>query len=149
MAQEKSKLSREVHTLFRKQKIKDKDLDALKNQASLTSFAFVKARKNHPDLKELNKASDDAQSRMIKAMTSKDEAATKTARRDYVKTQQALAVVSKKIPELIKLQNKAIEANKAGGAKKNELLSATPEGKALVDKINVLDKKMAELRKQL
>jgi cell division protein FtsB len=149
MAQEKAKLSREVSTLFRKQKIKDKDLDELKNQASLASFAFSKARKSHPDLKELNKTSDDGLTRMIKAMTSKDAAVTKTARADYVKAEQALAAGSKKIPELVKLQNKAIETNKAVESKKNELLSATPEGKVLVDKISALDKKMEELSKPL
>ena len=149
MAREKAKLSREMSTLFNKQKIKDKDLDELKNKASHASYAFVKARKDHPDLKELNKADDQALNRMIKAMSNKDKAASKTARADYVKSQQALAAASKKIPEIVELQNKAIEANKAVEAKKNELLAATPEGKVLVDKINALDKKMDVVRKQL
>lgn len=146
ISREKAKLSRETYTLFRELKIKDKGLDDLNTQAFSASLAFGKARKNHPDLKEQNKASKDAQSQMVKAMTSKDKAATKTSREDFVKAQQALAAASKKIPELVELQKKAIEANDAVAAKKKELLAATPEGKVLIDKINELDKKMEELR---
>lgn len=149
MAKEKAKLSREVSTMFSQQNIKDEGYDELKNQAFAASVAFAKARKSHPDLKELNKTGDQAQSRMIKAMTSKDKAGTKTAREDFVKSQQALAAASKNIPDLVELQNKAIEANKVVEAKKSELLAATPEGKVLVDKMNMLDQKMEKLRKQL
>lgn len=149
LSKEKSKLTREMSSMFREQKIEDKELDELSSNALSASVTFVKARKNHPDLKEQNKASDEAQSRMVKAMTTKDDAASKTAREDFVEAQKALVAASGNIPEILELQNKASEANNAVKVKEQELLAATPEGKVLFDKIKALDVKIEALRKKL
>ena len=149
LSKEKSKLSREMSSMFREQKIEDKELDKLSANALSASVTFAQVRKNHPDLKEQNKASDEAQSRMIKAMTAKDDAASKTAREAYVETQKALVAASGNIPEIVELQNKASEANNAVKAKEHELLAVMPEGKVLFDKIQALDIKIEALRKQL
>jgi|GEM_PF-2866460 len=149
LSKEKSKLTREMSSLFREQKIEDEELDELSSKALSASVAFAQARKNHPDLKEQNKASSEAQSRMIKAMMAKDDAASKIAREEYVESQKVLAAASGKIPEIVELQNKAIEANNAVKVREQELLAATPEGKVLFDKIKALDVKIEALRKQL
>jgi hypothetical protein len=149
LSKEKSKLSREMSSMFREQKIEDKELDELSANALSASVTFAKARKNHPALKEQNKASGEAQSRMIKAMTAKDDAASKAAREAYVEAQKALVAASGNIPEIVELQNKASDANNAVKAKEHELLAATPEGKVLFDKIQALDVKIEALRKQL
>ena len=44
----------------------------MSNQAFGVAMAFGKALKDHPDLKELNKADDVAQSKMMKTMMVKD-----------------------------------------------------------------------------
>jgi len=151
LSKEKSKLTREVSSLFRKQKIKDKDLDELGNKAFGAAMSFAKARKDHPDLKELNKKNEETQNKMVRLMsaTDKDDAAIKVARDEYVEAQKALVAKSGKIPEIVELQNKAMAANQAVKDKKNELLAATPEGKILFDKIKALDVKIEALRKQL
>ena len=149
VSKEKSKLSREFSSLFRKNKLNDKEYDELSNKAFGAAMAFGKARKEHPDLKELNKASDVAQSKMMKAMTSKDKAASATARTEYVDSQKALQAGTVKIPEIVALQKKAMEANDAVQAKKIELISATPEGSELAKKMKALDVKIAELQKKL
>lgn len=149
ISKEKRKLTQEVSTLFRKQNIKDADLDALSQKAFQASQSFMKARKIHPDLKALYKKSDAAQSRMIKAAIAKDDVGKKAAREEFTQARMELEKVSRTIPELTVLQKKAIAANAAVQAKKNELLAATPEGKELFDKMNILDAKIAKLRKQL
>lgn len=149
VSKEKSKLVREESTLFRKLKIKDEALDALQVKAFEAAQAFVKARKEHPSLKEASKASDEAKSRMLKAKMAKDKEGSKVALADYIETRKALENISSSIPELTELQNKAIEANKAVAVKKTALLAATPEGKEFLGEIEALDAKIAELRKQL
>ena len=140
---------REASTMFRKMNIKDAELDALKENAHKASVHFSQTRKKHPDLKEHYKVSDAAQTRMIKAMTAKDKEASKVAREEYIEARKELEKVSRKIPELVELQQKAIDANDVVKVKEAELLAATPEGKVLVDKVKDLDAKIAELQKQL
>lgn len=149
LSKEKATLMRQTESLFRKNKIEDKALDALKAKAGQASVAFVKARKAHPDLKALYVTSDAAQNKMIKAMMAKDKEASKVARNEYTDARRALEAESVKIPELVELQKKAIDANKAVDARKAELVATTPEGKVLMDKVKVLDDKIAELQKQL
>jgi len=149
ISKEKSKLSRQVSGLFRKLQIKNKELDVLNEKALEASKAFIQARKAHPDLKAPYKASDAARSRMVKASVDGDKDAAKAAREDFTEARMELEKVSRAIPEFTELQNKAIEANKAVQAKKKELLASTPEGKVLFDKVEVLEAKIAELRKLL
>ena len=149
VSKEKAKLSREVSGLFRKIKIKDAELDALQEKAYKASVTFSKTRKKHPDLKDLYKVSDAAQTRMIKAMTAKDKEASKVAREEYVEARKELEKISQTIPELVELQKKAIEANDAVKVQKTKLLASTPEGKVLLDKMKALDAEIVELRKQL
>ncbi len=120
-------------------------------QAFGAAMAFGKARKDHPDLKELNKTNDAAQSQMMKAMMAKDkdEEAIVEARSKYVDAQKALQTRTEKIPELVELQKKAQDANDAVKAKKIELISATPEGAELAKKMKALDVKIADLQKKL
>jgi len=149
LSKEKASLMREVSTMFRKMEIKDAELDALKEKALKASVHFSQTRKKHPDLKEHFNVSDAAQTQMIKAMTAKDKEATKVARKEYVEARKELEKASREIPEMVELQQQAIDANKAVKVKEFELLGATPEGKVLVDQVKAVDAKIAELQKQL
>ena len=151
LSKEKSKLNREFSSLFRKNKLGDKEYDELSSKAFGAAMAFGKARKDHPDLKELNKANDAAQSKMMKTMMAKDKdkEAITAARNGYVEAQQALQAGAVKIPEIVALQKKAMEANEAVQAKKIAMISATPEGAELAKKMKYLDAEIAELQKKL
>lgn len=150
LSREKSKLSRKVSFLFREKNLSgDESYKALEAEAFAASKAFVRSRRDHPALKEAYKASDVAQDKMVKASIAKDKDAKKAAMEEYTKSRMDLEKVAKEIPELAPIQKKAIEANDAVQVKKKELLMTVPEGKALVDEINALEKKIAELRKKL
>ena len=150
LAKEKYKLTRQISKVFRANKLNEhEEYKAVNLQAYQASRAMITARRTHPALKELQKVSDVALGRMMKAMRAKDKAARKTASTEYSAARRALEAAARKIPELVSLQKKAIAANSKVKAKQKELLATIPEGKTIIDKINALDVKISALRKQL
>lgn len=150
LAKEKSKLSRQVRQLFRDKKVGgNAAYESLESAALAASRVFVKTRRNEPRLKHFYDASDAAQAKMVKAALAKDEVAKKEAMNEYTNARRELEKAARAIPELQATQQKAIEANQAVQDEKKELLRALPEGKILLEQIEVLEKKIDKLRASL
>ena len=150
LSREKYKLTRQISKLFNEKKLDENpEYEATQKTAYEASRTYSKAQRSHLKLKELYTKSDAAQKKWIDARLAKDDAAVKTARSAYTQARMDIQKAARDIPELVELQNKAIEANKASQAKQKELLATTDEGKELIKKIDALDAKMAELRKKM
>ncbi|MFK5923490.1 MAG: hypothetical protein QM496_15035 [Verrucomicrobiota bacterium] len=150
LAKEKSKLSRQVRQLFRDKKVgENADYKELELAAFDASSAFVKTRREAPQLKSLYDASDAAQAKMVKAAVAKDEVAKKEAMGEYTNARRELEKAAREMPELKATQQKAVEANQAVQDKKKELLRALPEGNVLLEQIEALEKKIDKLRASL
>ncbi len=147
LAKEKSVLTIKIRQLFRVKKIgENKDYKSLESAALAASSAFVKTQRNEPRLKPLYDANDAAQAKMVKAALAKDKVAKKDAMAEYTKTRRKIEKIASEIPELQAAQQKAIKANQAVQDKKKELLRALPEGKVLLEQIEVIEKKVKKLR---
>lgn len=154
LAKEKGQLSREAVKLLKKHNIDPND-DAEYKAASAKAFELsqkmVKARKKNSTLKPFYKVSDEAQSKMMKAMMAKekDKEAVKKARNEYMTARTQLEKAAAKIPELVKMASDARAANDVASDIKLNLISSSPEGKEYLKKIDVLNQKIEVLRGQL
>lgn len=149
LAKEKRKLEQEIGELFRsKQLHKDAAYQKLEEELFLEQRAHSKLKRSHPELKALYETSDAAQKRSIKAKIDGDNAASKRHMTAYSKARMDLERKAASLPDLQKAQARLNQKGQALEQKRRALLAKTPEGKALVKKLESLDKKIAALREK-
>lgn len=150
LSSEKYQLTRQISEVFQANKLNDNsEYKALGKEALQASLAYSKLCKQHPQLKELNAASDAAQQRYVDARMAKDKEASKEAKKEMMQAISAQQAAARKIPEITEAQNKAIAINKQREAMEKTLIATTPEGSELIKKIEALDTKIAELQKEI
>lgn len=108
---------------------------------------YNQLRKSHPELKEIATKADEASARLTKAMTAGDKAAAEAAKKDYAEQRIALEKKSGEIPEIVALQKQMNETQAQHREKMFEILSKTPEGKAIVDEVKLIETKISGLTK--
>jgi len=142
LLQEKNRLVADSQRLLvRHQLLNNDEYKKLTADAAAAAKNYTTAQRNHPKLTILSKQTDAAKQRMIKANNST------AARDEYNIVRRNLEAASNDIPEIVKLRKKSQAAQELVRAKKNSLLSTRPEGKALAEKIDALEKQIAELQR--
>jgi hypothetical protein len=152
LAKEKSQLIQEGLQLLKKYQIhpeNNPNYETASKAALTASQNFIKQRKNHPDLKNLEKESQKELSAIITATRNNDKIGKKEAMKQYTKTQKAIQQKVTTIPELVIAQKKAITANNKMKKAKLTLISTLPEGPDYLNKIKILENKIIQLQNQL
>ncbi|MBK1854875.1 hypothetical protein JO972_07880 [Verrucomicrobiaceae bacterium 5K15] len=150
LSREKFKLTLQTGKIFSKHQLHENaEYEKLQSASLAASREYNQTRRAHPTLKPLYAKSDATQKKMIQARMNKDREASSAATREFTQIRMEIEKTAASIPELKAAQQKAIDANTAAEAKKLELLQTVPEGKAHAEKIEALDAKITELRKQM
>lgn len=149
LIRDKRKLETEVVQVFARSGLGEDPAYKKASEAALqASRDFTALRKKHPALKSHYEASTAAQKKMADAQRAGDVEARKAATAELARVWVELEKASAAIPELEEARRKAQEANAASEALRRELLAGTEEGKALLERLNQLDARIAALREE-
>lgn len=111
--------------------------------------AMVKARKAHPEMKELQDKDDQYLSDMIKARASKDQEKAKAAQSAYTKNRMELEKKARSLDDLKPLYEKVAETSKAFTDYELKLLREDAEFSKVLSRYDSLRAKRQALREKI
>ena len=142
LSAEKNRLIADSNRLAqRHQLLNNAEYKNLSADAAEAAKNYSEAQRKHPELTILAKQKDAAMRRMTNAQKNSNQNVSVASSNEYRIVHRNLETASNNIPEIVELRKKSEAAQELVRSKRKSLISALPEGKAILDKIDALDKK--------